>query len=220
MYSDTGIHGVTLLVDGVATPDGSSVAYGSTLAFSVWTSLAADAPTAGNLTLTIHVVGPDGTTWDFTPTKPANPGEGVQFNVGVIDLSMSGTWKMDFQLSSDVAGTQGVAEVRGWYLIVAPSGLELAPGSYVIRVTTSNLSTSGGQPVQATLATHVEVWWNGMDYQEWTSRNIIAAGGSKVNDFEWSIPAGWIGSSGTLKVSVLDPSGTQLAVASLDFSVK
>jgi hypothetical protein len=97
----------------------------------------------------------------------------------------------------------------------------LKSGDHLIKVTISNLSTSGGQPVAATLRTHLVVWWNGMEYQGWNSTNSIAAGGSKVNGYGWSIPAEWVGGgSGTLEVSVFDPNGNQLAVANLGFSVK
>jgi hypothetical protein len=225
-YGDTGIHGVSLIVGGQSqSAFGSSVPYGASISFRVSASLASDAPQAGILTLTIASVNPEGDTYTLQSQKSANPGEGVTFSVGVIPLNLVGHWTAACSLTSNVQGTPGITTVNAFWDVSQPEAIELQPGgSYLIQVTTSNLSTSGGQPVQATLDTHVEVWWDGMQppgyYQGWTSRNIIAAGGSKVNGYRWSIPAGWAGTSGTIYVSVLDPNGNELARASLPFYVK
>lgn len=226
-YADTGIHGVTLLVNEEAISlYGATVDYGSLLNFRVSVSLALDAPTAGTLTINIKATDPNGNTSTLASHKLVNPGDGFAFNIGTFGLDVLGAWAITVSLTSDVGGTQGISHIDTSLDVTEPGVVELNAGaSYLIQVTTSNLSTSGGHPVQATLDTHIEVWWDdGMDppfyYQGWTNRNIIAAGGAKVNGYGWSIPAAWAGTSGTIYVSVLDPNGNELTSASLAFNIK
>ena len=75
-YGDTGIHGLSLSVDGQNVPGyGSTVEYGASVAFNVWASLASDAPQAGNLILTVDVVDAEGNLHTRQSQKAANPGE-------------------------------------------------------------------------------------------------------------------------------------------------
>jgi len=102
-YGDTGIHGLSLSVDGQNVPGyGSTVEYGASVAFNVWASLASDAPQAGNLILTVDVVDAEGNLHTRQSQKAANPGDGVQFNVGTFTANLAGSWTATVTLSADV----------------------------------------------------------------------------------------------------------------------
>lgn len=224
-YYDTGIHGVSLIADGQSmSAFGSSVSYGANCSLMISASLAADAPQAGTLKIHVDIASPDGYGYTIEATHAVNPGDGVTWNVGIGTVNTPGPWTATVTLSADVPmGTQGMLVSQPFWTVGAPSALELSPGNYSIQVTITNLSTSGGQPIEAVLDTKVKIFWSEMPgggyYQGWTSRNPIAAGGSKVNTYNWNVPAGWAGTSGSIEVSVLDPAGNELASAILEFNV-
>jgi plastocyanin len=213
MYSDTGIHGVGLIVNGQrGFYNGSTVDYGSLLSFVAYTSLAADAPSAGNLILTIKVTSPEGNETRFGPSKkPANPGDGVTWNVGSVALNVPGTWRMDFSLTSDVGGTQGLTQITNWTLIVAPPVLQ--PGPYKAKVVSTNQSMLNGQPVGATLTVEIEISIGTvLIYDSVTETYLPNETGT--NYWNFLVPIGFSG-GGSIIARVLDPNGNKLAESQL-----
>jgi uncharacterized C2H2 Zn-finger protein len=120
-YSDTGIHSVSLIIDGQSvSPFGGTVPFGLSMSFHVDASLAKDAPHAGTLTLNIAVTKPDGTILAFTSNKSANPGDGVPFDVGVGVANASVHWTATITLQSSVQGTPGMVYVPAYWDVIAP----------------------------------------------------------------------------------------------------
>jgi len=220
-YSTTSISGVSLKANGETFPAfGSTVPYGRSLGFLAWISLASDAPGPGTLTLQVDVTRPDTYQYSLIVTQTLNPGDGSSMNVGIGTASQAGQWTATITLTGP--GTPGTTMVMPFWTVEpeAEEGIELGPGSYLIQVTTTNLSTSGGVPVEAMLDTKVEIFTSEWGYvQGWTSRNPIPGGGSKVNNYSWDVSDGWVGQSGFIKVSVLDPNGNELASTRLNFVV-
>lgn len=99
------------------------------------------------------------------------------------------------------------------------SAVELQPGDYKIEATVTNLSRSQGEPVGATLTTHIEYSWAGYSMGSFNTTGAYDAEETKIHRFSLYIPLGWVGYPGTINASVLDPNNNKLAEAELAFNV-
>lgn len=94
---------------------------------------------------------------------------------------------------------------------------ELTEGStYLVKATTTNMSTKAGVPVAATLTVNIAAVVNSQIIMEDSEVYGFAADETHTFEFSMAVPMGTGGKAGAVVAEVLDPNGKKLADGSLD----
>ena len=98
---------------------------------------------------------------------------------------------------------------------------ELTEGStYLIKATTTNMSTKAGVPVAATLTVNIAAEVNSQIIMEDSKVYGFAAEETHTFEFSMAVPMGTGGKAGAVVAEVLDPNGNKLADGSLDVVIQ
>jgi len=94
---------------------------------------------------------------------------------------------------------------------------ELTEGStYLVKATTTNMSTKAGVPVAAPLTINIAAAVNSQVIMEDSEVYGFAADETHTFEFSMAVPMGTGGKAGAVMAEVLDPNGNKLADGSLD----
>ncbi|MBA7560640.1 hypothetical protein ES708_02269 [subsurface metagenome] len=91
--------------------------------------------------------------------------------------------------------------------------------TYLVKATTTNMSTKAGVPVAATLAVNITAVVDSQTILDNSDAYEFAAGQTHTFEFPMAVPVGAGGKAGMVVAEVLDPDGNRLAYGSLDISV-